>query len=68
MSGSTHDHYVTCSCAAHFSNTIEKCPACGKANSEFAPTLNAKEPGEAATRETSDEQDPTAPTLNGKDA
>jgi len=44
MKNPVHDHYVSCAgltragCGAQFSNTIEKCPACGKANPEFVKT------------------------------
>lgn len=58
-----HDHYVRCECGALYSNPIEACLACGKANPELAAkTLNAKE-GEAAAPKS----DPQALTLNGKD-
>jgi hypothetical protein len=51
---SAHDYYVRCSCDALYSNPIEKCPACGKAN----PDLKAK-------RDT-DRASPPPPAAEGK--
>lgn len=59
-----HDHYVKCSCGAEYSDTIEACLACGRANPEL-PTLNAKDPSEPHDEATAPTE--PAPTLNGKD-
>jgi len=32
---SVHNYYITCGCTAMYSDPIEKCPACGKANPEL---------------------------------
>jgi len=34
---SVHNYYVRCSCDAMYSDPIEKCPACSKANPDLQP-------------------------------